>query len=77
MKNKVSPPSSKEGWNITEDLDWGKFKKVVVDSVASVSDTVKKGTSAQSLSDAVTNFLTKGLQEGVGRRIVTNRIRRK
>ena len=77
MKNRVLPPLSKEGWNITEDIDWGKFKKVVVDSVVLVSETVKKRTSAQSLSNVITEILTKGLQEGVGHRIVTDRIRRK
>ena len=47
--SRVSPPTSKEGWDITEDLDWSKFKKIVVQAVASLGDVIQEG-GAQSLS---------------------------
>ena len=74
VKNKVLPPTSKEGWDITEDLDWGKFKEVVVDSVAALGDTVKRTSGVQSLSNTITTILTKGMREGVGRRVTNNRV---
>ena len=66
--NRVVPPVSKEGWNITEDLDWGKFQNVVADAVAALGDNLK-GASAQLMSDTIARILSKGLEEGVGRRV--------
>ena len=66
--NRVAPPVTKEGWNIKEDQDWGKFKEVVAAAVTSLGDTMKQA-SVQRMSDTVVSILTKGLEEGVGRRV--------
>ena len=61
---------SKEGWDLGEHLDWGRFREVVRAEVGAVEHMIKEG-GVESLSNNVTNILNKGLEEGVGRRSFT------
>ena len=63
--------SSKEGWNLGEDLDWGRFKEVVRAELEAVDLITERWASVESLSNNVARVLTKGLEEGVGRKSFT------
>ena len=57
----------KLSWNFTEDTDYSVFRQVVQRELDALDNT---GTGVESLSDGLTKALVKGLNEGVGVRVV-------
>ena len=55
----------KPGWAITEKTNWEKFRQVVQREIGKLQNL---GRGIDTLSDALTTSLTKGLNEAVGRR---------
>ena len=57
------------GWNIEQGTDMSKFKRVVQRELDQLAKT-DLGPGVDKLSDGLTSALIKGLNEGVGRRII-------
>ena len=63
-------PRPTPGWNFEEKTNFTKFRQVVAREVDKISDV---GPGVDGLSSALTSSLLKGLNEGVGRRVVVPR----
>ena len=66
---RTNPTEHKPSWNIGQDTDMSKFKTVVQRELDALA-RADLGPGVDKLSDGLTSALVKGLDEGVGRRII-------
>ena len=61
--------ANRPGWDIDEDQDWTEYKKVVEQEMQRLQDDgTRNNFSVDLLEHSITKAITKGLEEGVGRR---------